>query len=71
MSRRSHVVQGFCLVGVFLLAVFLTTNLPIGDAVAWCLVAIGVAGFCGTVLGFALDEYLPPKPGWWRVGWRR
>ncbi len=71
MSRRSRAVQGFTLVGAFLLAALLTAHTSIGPAMAWCFTATFVGGFCGTVLGFALDEYRPPKPGWWRVGWRR
>ena len=71
MSRRSHLVQAISLVGPFFLAVLLTVHDSTGPAVAWCFVAVMVGGFFGTMAGFALDEYLPPKPGWWRVGWRR
>ena len=71
MSRRSRFVQGITLVGAFLLAVFLTVHVSTGVAVAWCFAAAFVGGLGGTVLGFALDEYRPPKPGWWRVGWKR
>jgi hypothetical protein len=71
MSRRSHLVQAISLVGAFLLAVLLTTNMSTGPAVAFCFIAAGAGAFCGTVAGFALDEYRPPKPGFWRVGWRR
>ena len=71
MSRRSHIVQAISLLGTFLLAVLLTVHTSIGPAMVWCFLAAFVGAFCGTVAGFALDEYRPPRPGWWRVGWRR
>jgi hypothetical protein len=71
MSRRSNLVQWFVLVGAYFLAVSLTTQDSFGTALAWCCLAVGIGVLCGTVLGCALDEYRPPKPGWWRVGWRR
>ena len=71
MSRRFHFVQINTICAVSFLAAILTRNLYFWDALAWCLLALCVGIFRGTVAGFALDEYRPPKPGFWRVGWRR
>ena len=71
MSRRSHLVQWTVTVAAVLLADILTARDHLASAVFWGFVALGAGFLIGTALGFALDEYRPPKPGFWRVGWRR
>jgi hypothetical protein len=71
MSRRSHFVQVLTVIAFFLWAAISTAHIAIGRSSAVCLLAVGVGVVGGTLLGFILDEYRPPRPGWWRAGWRR
>ena len=71
MSRRSHIIQILTVVAAFLWAAVSTAHIDISAALAVCLLGVWVGVVGGTLLGFALDEYWPPRHGWWRAGWRR
>lgn len=71
MSRRSRLIQALTLFAAFTLAVDLSAHIVIWAAMAWCTVGgiVGILG--GAFLGAVLDEFWPPRPGWWRQGYRR